>query len=383
MQFFHLSDLHIGKQLHHYNLIPDQEHILAEIVSYAEQLQPDAIVIAGDIYDKSVPSAEAVSVFDTFLTALTSLTPKIPVMLISGNHDSSKRLDYASSILLNQEIYIAGEGPRTEEEHLLKVTLEDENGPVHFYLLPFVKPGYIRHLYPEVSNYEEAVRFLVEREDIDMKVRNVLVSHQFYTASSARPETCDSEIFSVGGVDNVDVRAVKEFDYVALGHIHGPQRMGKESIRYCGTPLKYSVSECGHKKSLTVVTLGKKGTEPKIETYPLHPLRDVRKLNGTLEEVLAQANEKNQEDYVSVTLTDEAEPYQPREQLLQAYPHVLEIRMDNTRTRQRLTFVEEELRLASPLDTFSEFYHAVQGRELSEEAMEMLHHVMESVKEEM
>lgn len=383
MQFFHLSDLHIGKQLHHYNLIPDQEYILAEIVSYAEQLRPDAIVIAGDIYDKSVPSAEAVSVFDAFLTALTSLTPRIPVMLISGNHDSSKRLDYASSILQNQEIYIAGEGPKTQEDHLLKVTLEDENGPVHFYLLPFVKPGYIRHLYPEVSNYEEAVRFLIEREDIDIRERNVLVSHQFYTASSVRPETCDSEIFSVGGMDNVDVRAVKEFDYVALGHIHGPQRMGKETVRYCGTPLKYSVSECGHKKSLTVVTLGKKGTEPKIETYPLHPLRDVRKLYGTLEEVLAQANEKNREDYVSVILTDEEEPYQPREQLLQAYPHVLEIRMDNTRTRQRLTFVEEDLRLGSPLDTFSEFYHAVQGRKLSEEALEMLQHVMESVKEEM
>ena len=317
MKFFHLSDLHIGKQLHHYNLREDQEHILAEVLSYAASIHPDAIVIAGDIYDKSVPSAEAVSLFDEFLTALAKIEPVIPVLIISGNHDSAQRLDYASRLLGSHQIYIAGQAPEEEEDRLKKITLTDEFGGTDFWLLPFLKPGYVRKIFggdvPE--SYTAAVQGLLEREKIDFSRRNVLVSHQFYTGKGETPTTCESEVLSVGGIDNVDISAVQEFDYVALGHLHGAQRVGQEKIRYCGTLLKYSVSEANQKKTLHVVELKEKGSEPEIQKLPLHPLRDVRKLRGTLEEILEAEDETGSEDYVSVTLTDEVDPYKPKEQL--------------------------------------------------------------------
>ena len=204
MRFFHLSDLHIGRQLHHYNLREDQEHILGEVISYAETLRPDAIVIAGDIYDKSVPSGEAVTVFDDFLTRLSQIEPTIPVFIIAGNHDSPQRLDYASRLLGSRSIYIAGKAPESEEEHLKRITLTDEFGAVNFYLLPFLKPGYVRLLsggeLPE--SYTAAVRTVLEREEMDWAERNVLVTHQFYTGSGCVPDTCDSENISVGGIDN-------------------------------------------------------------------------------------------------------------------------------------------------------------------------------------
>lgn len=227
MKFFHLSDLHIGKQLHHYNLREDQEHILAEVLSYAASIHPDAIVIAGDIYDKSVPSAEAVSLFDEFLTALAKIEPVIPVLIISGNHDSAQRLDYASRLLGSHQIYIAGQAPEEEEDGLKKITLTDAFGEVDFWLLPFLKPGYVRKIFggevPE--SYTAAVQGILEREKIDFSRRNVLVSHQFYTGKGQTPTTCESEVLSVGGIDNVDISVVQEFDYVALGHLHGAQRV--------------------------------------------------------------------------------------------------------------------------------------------------------------
>ena len=227
MKFFHLSDLHIGKQLHHYNLKEDQIHILKEVVDYAKKLHPDAVVIAGDIYDKSVPSAEAVTVFDEFLTALSEIEPAIPVLIISGNHDSSERLQYAAGILKKHHIYLAGEVPKTPEEFLQKVTLKDSYGDVDFYLLPFMKPSYVRNVFAEdkPESYTDAVQRILDREEIDYKnKRNVLVSHQFYMGNS-RPETCDSESVSVGGLDQVDVKILSGFDYVALGHLHGAQNL--------------------------------------------------------------------------------------------------------------------------------------------------------------
>ena len=233
MRFFHLSDLHIGKQLHHYNLREDQEHILSEIVSYAEALRPDAVVIAGDIYDKTVPSGEAVAIFDDFLTRMSKIRPEIPLLIIAGNHDSAQRLDYASRLLGSHRIHIAGRAPETEDEHLKKITLADEHGNVNFYLMPFLKPGYVRGLnggsLPE--NYTEAVRIVLERKKIDPRERNVIVSHQFYTGKddaaeeTLRPETCDSEQLSVGGIDNVDISVLRDFDYAALGISTAPRRL--------------------------------------------------------------------------------------------------------------------------------------------------------------
>ena len=227
MKFFHLSDLHIGKQLHRYNLKEDQQVILKEVITYAKELRPDAIVIAGDIYDKSVPSAEAVNVFDEFLTDLSEITPEIPILIISGNHDSPDRLKYASEILKRHHIYLAGNVPERPEEHIEKVTLHDAYGEVDFYLLPFMKPAYVKNIFVDGTpeTYSDAVKEIIKREKIDYKdKRNVLVSHQFYVGEKAEsPETCDSEVFSVGGIDNVDIGSVKEFDYVALGHLHGAQ----------------------------------------------------------------------------------------------------------------------------------------------------------------
>lgn len=381
MRFFHLSDLHIGKQLHHYNLKEDQEHMLQEVVNYAEELRPDAIIIAGDVYDKSVPAAEAVTVFDDFLTALAELQPGIPILLIAGNHDSAERLDYARRILKNQRIYIAGNVPETEEEFLSCIKIEDEEGPVNFYLLPFLKPGYVRKVFAEgiPESYQIAVEKLIAREAIDWTERNVLVSHQFYTGSGNDAETCDSEVFSVGGIDRIDSSCIQKFDYAALGHLHGAQRAGAEHVRYCGTLLKYSVSESEQEKSLHLVTLGKKGEPVQIEKYPLHPLRDVRKVRGELQEILDLAKPENQEDYISITLTDEVDPYKPKEQLERAYSHILEVRIDNTRTRQKLEDFQEEEGMSDPLSLFGDFYKEMQGRELSKTESEVLQSVMDRI----
>lgn len=384
MKFFHLSDLHIGKQLHRYNLKEDQQVILKEVITYAKELRPDAIVIAGDIYDKSVPSAEAVNVFDEFLTDLSEITPEIPILIISGNHDSPDRLKYASEILKRHHIYLAGNVPERPEEHIEKVTLHDAYGEVDFYLLPFMKPAYVKNIFVDGTpeTYSDAVKEIIKREKIDYKdKRNVLVSHQFYVGEKAEsPETCDSEVFSVGEIDNVDIGSVKEFDYVALGHLHGAQCIGKPEIRYCGTLLKYSVSESTQNKSLTVVTLKAKGEKPEIENYPLHPLRDVRKKKGTLDEIIKEAQETEKDDYISITLTDEIDPYKPKEQLERIFSHILEIRVDNQRTRTKLKEMDEELVMKDPFTSFAEFYKEMQGREMNGEEETIMKEIFDKAK---
>ena len=384
MRFFHLSDLHIGKHFHHYNLKEDQKHILREIVSYAKELHPEAIVIAGDIYDKTVPSAEAVTIFDDFLTEFSEITPAIPVMIISGNHDSPERLQYASRILGKYHVHMSGSAPRTKEEYLKTLTLEDEHGKVNFYLLPFMKPSYVRNVFDEApESYTDAVKMIIEREKVNTEERNVLVSHQFYTCGGHKPETCDSEVISVGGIDNVDISAVEKFDYVALGHIHGAQKVGESYIRYSGTPLKYSVSEAGHDKHLTMVTLGAKEEFPVIEELPLHPLHDVKKKKGNLSDVLAEAEGTDGQDYVSITLTDEIEPYRPKEQLENVYERILEIRIDNTRTRNKLIVTEEEEEVSlEPEEMFFRFFGEMQGRELKEEEIKFMQNIFEQGEEE-
>ena len=381
MRFFHLSDLHIGKQLHHYSLKEDQEHILGELIEYAGKLHPDAVVIAGDIYDKPVPSAEAVTLFDDLLTRLAKIRPQIPVMIISGNHDSADRLRYAAGILKKEKIYLAGSVPQKEEEHIEKVALKDEWGEVNFFLLPFLKPAYVRRLFEEnpPETYSDALNRLIKRENINFKdERNVLVSHQFYMGSYL-PETCDSETLSIGGLDQIDITGVEPFDYVALGHLHGKQKVKDEHIRYCGTPLKYSVSEASHTKALTVVTLGEKGESVKIEEYPLHPLRDVRKITGKLKEILKE--ERSPEDYVSITLTDETDPYHPKEQLETVFSKILEVRIDNTRTRTKW-MEAEELVLKTPEENFADFFEKMQGRTMDPEEETLILQILEEARED-
>lgn len=390
MRFFHLSDLHIGKHLHMYNLAQDQKYIFRQIVEKVIEYRPDAIVIAGDIYDKSVPSGEAYQLFDSFLNSLADIKPSIPVLVIAGNHDSQERLQYASSFLERHQIYIATKPPQEETEHLKKVTLTDSYGEVDFYLFPFMKPGYVRHLFPqeESLSYESAFEFMLQREAIDWKRRNVLVAHQFFINQGKKPECCDSEQLSlnVGGVDSIDIRVVRDFDYVAAGHIHGPQTFECGKVRYCGTPLKYSVSEEKHQKSITMVTLEEQGKEPIIEIIPLQALHDVRRLRGKLDELL-QAEDVNREDYMSITLTDEKELYRPKDVLSEVYPHILEINVDNSRIRgiyaglqgEGLEEDEGMDKLQSPLEAFREFYQMMQQQPLSESEERVIIEILDEV----
>ncbi|MCU6687013.1 exonuclease SbcCD subunit D [Dorea acetigenes] len=384
MKFFHLSDLHIGKQLHSYNLKEDQEAILSQVVEAARRLHPDAVVIAGDIYDKQVPSAEAVTVFNCFLTELSDIAPPISVLITAGNHDSARRLDYASEILDRHHIHIAGVPPIEQGEYLKKVTFQDAYGEVDFYLLPFVKPGYVRNLLDdemEGNSYTEAVRMLLEREDIDVSKRNVLVSHQFYTFGGNEPQRSDSEAVVVGGLDNVDAGVLEKFDYAALGHIHRPQQIGNSRFRYCGTLLKYSVSESEDNKHLLMVELGEKGTEPVYTAVPLSPIRDVRRLEGKFENILEEAkNKKLRNDYVSITVTDEVEPYQFRERLEETYPFLLEVRVENTRTRTKMEEQEEVMDISDPLQVFGRFFEEMQGRQMSREEEALLKDVLEEME---
>lgn len=381
MRFFHLSDLHIGKQLHYYSLKEEQQAVLSQIVRRAEEYRPDAVLICGDIFDHAVPSGDSYTVFDEFLQELSDIKPSIPVMIIAGNHDNARRLNYASSFLEKHQIYLSVSAPTQPEEHLKKVVLNDEYGEVDFYFLPFLKPGYVRHLFAEgaVSGYESAVREILNRENIDYGRRNVLLSHQFYTNRGQAPERCDSEqpVISVGGLEQVDVSVIERFDYAALGHIHGAQMVGTPHIRYCGTPLKYSISEEYHEKSITMVTLGAKGTEALIETIPLDPVREVRSERGTLREVIERANDKNRHDFISVTLTDEKEPYHPREQLEEIYDSILEVRIDNTRTRNRMKEQPSGEISMQPMELFRSFYQEMQGQPMTAEEELLLERILD------
>ena len=396
MKLFHLSDLHIGKLLCGYSLKENQERVLSQIADYAKEEHPDAILICGDIYDKSAPSGEAYVMFDRFLEALSEIRPRIPVLIIAGNHDSPERLSYASSFLERHSIYLSVFPPVREDEFLKKIELADEYGPVDFYLLPFLKPGYLRPLLPEgsVLSYEEAVRFLLSREKIDPKRRNVILSHQFYTAGQSEPETCDSEaaVAMAGGLDRIDISVLDAFDYAALGHLHGSQGVGRESARYCGTPYKYSVSEERHHKAVTVVELGKKGEEPRLRFLPLSGLQDVRRLRGTLEEVLEAASGGQPSvpsassgvchDFVSVTITDEQEPYRIRERLEERYDHLLELRVDNARTRARLAESGTENDPApEPMEAFRQFYETVNHMPLPEEGERIMKGLIREIQE--
>ena len=377
MRFFHLSDLHIGKQLHHYSLLEEQRELLAQVVAYAKQEKPDAILIAGDVYDTPVPAAEAVAVFDEFLSKLDDLEQELTVCVIAGNHDSPRRLDFASQILAKHAIYIAGMPPRAEAEYLKQIVLTDEYGEVVIYLLPFVKPGIVRKLFPEETlSYSEAVSRVLARETIDTSKRNILVSHQFYAGGGMTPVTSDSEVHVAGGLDNVDIGVLEVFDYAALGHIHKAQKVGKESSLYCGTLFPYSVSEASDEKFVTMVDMRAKGEKVVCTKLPLTPKHHVRKIRGALEEILSLEGEKCH-DYVSITLTDEVEAYNPREQLEEVFDHILEIRIDNSRTRKLLELGDFETENLEPYEAFRNFFAEINGREMTEDEDAMLKEVLQ------
>lgn len=387
MKIFHISDLHIGKQLHLYDISEVQRNVLAQIVELAKKERPDVIVIAGDIYDKAAPSGEAFRLFDEFLNGLGSIEPMIPVLIIAGNHDNHLRLHYASSFLEKHQIYISSSLPKTSDEHLKKIVLEDEYGTVNFYMLPFTRPADGKNLFGkevEIQTYDDAVRMMIEREEIDVTQRNVLVAHQFFVKGQTEPEKRESELryISVGGIDSVDTACVEHFDYVALGHIHSSQSIGKPYIRYSGTPLKYSVSEEKDKKSITVAVLGEKGEEPEFSFLPLEMKPDVRKIKGTLEELIAQAKEGDNEDFVSIVLTDEKTPYKAKERLQECYDNILEISVENTRTREILQQDVAETISEDPVALFSEFYQEMNQTPISDRERKVLEDIVKKLSGE-
>lgn len=374
MKLLHLADLHIGKRVYEYSMLEEQKNVLLQAFRMAKENEVDAVLIAGDVYDKNIPTIEGVKLFDTFLTALAK--KKIPVFIISGNHDSAERLSFGRHLFENAEIYMSG----TYEEDILKKTLSDELGQVDFYLLPFLKPQQIEVAEGEEKpvDYTGAIRLVLNRLNINKSNRNVLLAHQFVGGSNTNPERTDSETQSVGGVDMVDYHVFDDFDYVALGHLHGAQHVGRETIRYAGSPIKYSFSEAHMVKSATLVHLGESIT---IEKLPFTPVHDMREIKGTLEqltnpEVLAEGDCN---DYMHITLTNEEEIYDVFGKLRAVYPNLMALDFDNSRTRAEgaTALTGEVMKEKTMLELFREFYKMQTGTELSRVQEQIMTELME------
>lgn len=377
MKLFHLSDLHIGKRVNEFSMIEDQKYILTQILYAADQEKPDGILISGDVYDRTIPTAEAVQVFDAFLTRLSE--QKIPAFIISGNHDSAERLAFGSSLMGKSGIYFSKVYDGTVE----KIPMQDTYGTVWIYLLPFLRPSTIRHALPEraeeVQSAADAVRIALEQTKIDEKERNVLLAHQFVTGA----KRCDAEELQVGDVDQIPAELFASFEYVALGHIHSPQKVGRETVRYCGAPLKYSFSEAGQEKSITVVELKEKGSVD-LRTIPLKPLHDLRKIRGTYLEVTAKSFYENRdcEDYLQVTLTDEEDVPDGMAKLRTIYPNLMRLEYDNKRTRSNAEVrAAERVEEKSELELFQEFYELQNNQSMTEAQEQFVEELLRGMKE--
>ena len=377
MKLFHLSDLHIGKRVNEFSMIEDQKYILTQILYAADQEKPDGILISGDVYDRTIPTAEAVQVFDAFLTRLSE--QKIPAFIISGNHDSAERLAFGSSLMGKSGIYFSKVYDGTVE----KIPMQDAYGTVWIYLLPFLRPSTIRHALPEraeeVQSAADAVRIALEQTKIDEKERNVLLAHQFVTGA----KRCDAEELQVGDVDQIPAELFASFEYVALGHIHSPQKVGRETVRYCGAPLKYSFSEAGQEKSITVVELKERGSVD-LRTIPLKPLHDLRKIRGMYLEVTAKSFYENRdcEDYLQVTLTDEEDVPDGMAKLRTIYPNLMRLEYDNKRTRSNAEVrAAERVEEKSELELFQEFYELQNNQSMTEVQEQFVEELLRGMKE--
>lgn len=376
----HLADLHLGKRVNGFSMMEDQEYILNRILEIMEEEQPDGLLIAGDVYDKTIPPAEGVCRMDDFLTAVAE--KHVPVFLISGNHDSAERVAFGHQLMQGSGIWISPVYDGTIRHH----TLEDRWGEVNIYLIPFLRPSVVRSFFPdvEIEDYTDALRTIIEDLQVDTSRRNVVLAHQFVTAAGALPETCDSEQLSVGGLDRVDGSVFSPFDYTALGHLHGPQRVGSETIRYAGSPLKYSFSELHQKKSVTVAELRAKG-ETEIRQIPLQPRREMIELRGTFEEILEEARKKGepQTDYYHMILTDETDVVDALSRLREYYPNIMLLDYDNRRTRsqkevEQLDRVEER----TPGELFAALYEQQNGQEMDSDRKEYLDGLIREIWEE-
>lgn len=376
MKFVHLSDLHLGKRVNGYSMIEDQKYILIKILNVIDEQKAEAVVIAGDVYDKPIPPTEAVQLFDDFLFRLVERN--LQILVISGNHDSPERIAFGSRFMDKSGVHMSQVYNGKND----LVELKDKYGKVNFYMLPFVKPSNVRRFFEdeEINTYTDAVRVAVSHMNVNKKARNVIITHQFVTGA----QRSESETIAVGGTDNVDSYVFDDFDYVALGHIHGPQNVGKNTVRYCGTPLKYSFSEIGHEKSVTVVEMKEKGNV-KVSTVELTPKLDMREIKGTYEELTFKKNYENTntEDYLHIILTDEEDVADAVAKLRCVYPNLMKLDYDNTRTRNSLALTQaEETEKKSDTELLSEFFEKQNGKPLSDEQLEYAANLFEQIKEE-
>lgn len=377
MKLFHLSDLHIGKRVNEFSMIEDQKYILKRILDLAEEEKPDGIILAGDIYDKQIPSAEAVQVFDEFITRLAGRA--IPVFIISGNHDSAERLAFGGRLLNSRGIYLSP----VYDGSVTKIPLKDQYGTVWIHLLPFIRPSTVRHVFENeadlVTDVQTAAETVIRHMEIDLKDRNILVAHQFVTGASR----CESEDVQVGGLDNIDAAVFTPFDYTALGHIHSPQNVGIDRVRYCGTPLKYSFSEVDQEKSITVVELEKKGTV-RTSLLPLKPLRDMRKLRGTYLELTDRSfyRDMNREDYIQVTLTDEDDVPDGLQKLRVIYPNIMQLLYDNQRTKTTQEVdAAQAVEKKTEIELFYEFYELQNNQPMTKQQKNFAEQLIREIKE--
>ncbi len=370
MKFAHISDLHLGKRVNGFSMIEDQRHILGEVIKALARNEIEALLIAGDIYDKTQPSAEAVALFDDFLCGVNTLGLK--TFIVSGNHDSAQRIAFGANLFLKSDVYVSP----VFDGKVMKIPVKDEYGCMNIYLLPYIRPSSVRAAYGvEVYDFEAALREVVLRIDLDKRQRNLIVAHQFITGA----KLSDSEEMNVGGMENISAEVFQNFDYVALGHIHGAQDIVKGKIRYCGTPLKYSFSEATHKKSITVIDMRQKGEVPKIEQIPLKPLRDLREIKGTYQTITSNAKDMGKNDYIHVILTDEKEIPDAGRKLMLYYPNIMKLSYDNSRTRRR--------RIISPCDDkktekelFIDFYKSVTNSELNGKQQKYIEKIFNELK---
>ncbi|MBR5135033.1 MAG: exonuclease SbcCD subunit D [Clostridia bacterium] len=376
MIFLHVSDLHLGKRVNEFSMLDDQRDMLEQFLSIVDNERPDAVLIAGDVYDKPVPPAAAVELFDEFLSKLSQ--KQLPVFIISGNHDSAERLAFGARLMQESRVYFS----KVYDGEIAPVTLTDEHGEVDVWLLPFLKPTHVRHAFDDDSivTYTDAMRVAIAHLPLDPDRRNLLVTHQFVTGG----ETCESEELSVGGSDNVDASVFDAFDYVALGHLHGAQHIGRDTIRYSGTPLKYSFSETHHHKSATVVTLGEKGNVT-IRTVPFVPTHDMIEIEGTYDEVTARSfyeNSPYRDAYLHVTLTDEDDIPDAVGKLRVIYPLLMKLSYNNTRTkRDQHIDAAEDVRRKDPLTLFAELYERQNNQPMSDEQLDLMRRLIEEIGE--
>ena len=384
MKFLHMSDLHIGKSIGAFSMAEEQRRAFDQAIGCIRTEKPGAVLLAGDVYDRAVPGAEAVGLFDDLLTALAR--EGVAVLLIPGNHDSPERLGFAGRLLAGSRIYFCG-----REMAMRKVTLPDEYGEVNFWLMPYTNPAKTRGLFggqSEPETHQEAVAAMLGAAGVDYGARNVLLSHQFYTKAGQKPERSDSELDPLGGLDAVDAGLIERFDYAALGHLHRGQSAGHPHIRYCGSPVKYSVSEIGHDKTLTLVELRGKGEPIEIRLLPLSPLRGMRRIKGGLAEVTGAGypGREPSGDYIHVTLTDEEEIIGPMGKLRSVYPNAIGLEFENSRTAAADVLANAaaapETESLSAYELFAQFFLESQGGAMSAEQAEIVREILERSEEE-